>query len=254
MKTQKSKLAWNTFVLATTEYFPDSHDCDVLIMHGAGEADQNRTKSLALALIELNCRVITFDFVGHGLSTGIVSDLTLANRAEQALDVYNHFGLGPKTTLIGFSMSGQTAIDLMYLLNGRVSCLALFAPAIYDKVARKTHFGPNFSELIRKDESWRYSDAWEKLKTFKGKLITFESPNDPVIPTTAIDLLHHSTLHAAQSLRVRVDSAPHTMALWTSQSYVRAQWFADAVLRSARGINKLNSKLARQADIQFEIL
>ena len=254
MKTRTAKIIWHSFTLAATEYLRDDYEYEVLVMHGAGSADQNRTSNLAKALAELNCRVITFDFVGHGLSSGSVSDLTLANRADQALAVYNHFDLGPNTILVGFSMSGQTAIDLITLLNGHVACLALLAPALYDKAAQKAHFGPDFSQVIRKQESWRYSDAWEKLKPFEGKLITFESPKDSVIPVAVIDLVHESAMSTTQSMRVRVSNAPHTMALWTSQDYIRAEWFADAILRCIRDVSELNTELAVQADVQFEML
>ncbi len=254
MKINTSMIPWLSFRLATTEYIPGSINNEVLIMHGAGEADQTRTANLAKALAEHNCRVIAFDFVGHGLSTGNISDLTLANRAEQALAVYNHYGLGRRSILVGFSMSGQTAIDLMSLLDGQVDCIALFAPAIYDKAAQNTHFGPDFSTLLRKEESWRNTDACEKLKIFHGKLLTFESPNDTVIPVTVIDLLHQSAFNTTTELRVRVKNAPHTFAHWTSQSTQRSSWFADSLLRVVNSNTLLDTDLARQADIKFEIV
>ena len=254
MRISTSEIKWQTFRLAVTEYLPEVINHEVLILHGAGEAEQSRTKNLATALTILNCRTITFDFVSHRLSSGALSDLTLKKRSEQALTVYKHFALSSNCILLGFSMSGQTAVDLMTMLDGQVSTLALFAPAFYDKDARTAHFGPDFSSIIRKDESWKRSDAWEKMSKFRGALITFESPLDSIVPDMVIDLLQKSAINATLRLRVRVKNAPHTMALWSSQDPLRAEWFADTIVRAAEGVSKPDIDLAQKIGIELELL
>ena len=254
MQTRTSLVDWQSFQLATTEYIPDTVTREALIMHGAGTANQTHVKNLAVALVDLGCRVVTFDFISHGLSTGSVAGLTLANRAEQARAIYDYFNFGSNSMLIGFSMSGQTAIDVMAQLGEQIACVVLFAPAIYDKAARSAHFGPGFSTVIRREESWRDSDAWDKLREFQGKLITFESPNDTIIPTGVIDLIHSSAMHTDTNLRIRVNNAPHTMGVWMNQDMERARWFANVIIRVLGGYLNPDFTQARTAGVDFEVI
>ncbi len=249
-----SSITWQAFAIAATEYVSDIITHEVLMMHGAGTADQTHATNLSMALANLGCRVVTFDFVSHGLSTGSVTDLTLANRAEQAQFIYEHFNFSGGAILVGFSMGGQTAIDVMAQLGNQIGCLILFAPAIYGKAARSAHFGPDFSAVIRREGSWRRSDAWDKLKEFQGKLITFESPNDTIIPTEVIELIHNSATQSDLSLRVRINNAPHMMGVWMNEDTERAKWFASVITRVAGGIKNLGTTRARIAGVDAEVI
>jgi pimeloyl-ACP methyl ester carboxylesterase len=154
--------------------------------------------------------VVTFDFVGHGLSSGKITEVNLENRQAQALAVIGAYKLTPHLTVIGFSMSGQTAIDLLQDNLTGVASLILLVPAVYDKSARNAYFGVDseFTKRIRKPASWRRSDAWQKITQFEGRVLVFEAANDIVIPRAIPKKLHDSTQNAAKRLHARVLDSP----------------------------------------------
>src|SRR3954451_13040309 len=98
-------------------------------MHGGGSADSNEP-SLPLAedLAARGFRVLGLDFTGSGESSGEWSELTLDRRRDQAASLIE--GCLPAQApliLVGFSMSGQTAADLVSRFGERVTRLVLYA-------------------------------------------------------------------------------------------------------------------------------
>ncbi len=228
MKIQQYFVNFDHDKIATTEFLVDNPKADVLIMHGAGSADQKRILPLAQQLAEKGHRVITFDFTSHGSSTGKLEELNLERRQKEAEAVANHYSL-TNIIVIGFSMSGQTAIDLLPKLN--IEMLVLFAPAVYDQKARKAAFGHEsaFSKLIRRPNSWENTDAWIKLADFSGKCIIFEGEFDDVIPKDVPPTIYRNLKKTNSKLHIKILGAGHGLAQLIKDEPKKAAWFANIV-------------------------
>lgn len=59
-------------------------DENVIILHGAGQANKQRYYSLAEEIIKQGKGVILFDFSGHRESSGTIAELSLSRRVVQA--------------------------------------------------------------------------------------------------------------------------------------------------------------------------
>lgn len=222
-------LPWKGHEIAATEFLPEDIKTDVVIMHGAGMAGQERFTPLAQALARAGCRTITFDFMSHGLSTGSLGELNLEVRQEQAEFVINKMDIKDEFTLVGFSMSGQTGIDVA---NGReVANLVLFAPAVYDQAARRAHFGQEseFTQLIRRPQSWMDTDAWDKLSRYDGRLAVLQAENDNVIPADVPKLIFEHADKAQERLHILLRNMPHMLGKLTQDDPEAAAWCAQII-------------------------
>lgn len=239
--------------IATRRFIVENPKSNVLILHGAGRADQEKSLSLAKMLADKGYAVTTFDFLSHGRSTGKLSDLNLIKRLEQAETVIKHFQLNQDLIVIGFSMSGQTSIDLIE--TGLVKSLILFAPAVYAKQARNANFGEEseFTRIIRQKDSWMNSDAWEKLRSFKGKCLIFQAEHDTVIPKHVPGLIHSHAEFAQKKQLVTILGADHRLNQWIIDNPNVAQWFAKAIenFENDRPISRQNND-AVSFRIEFE--
>lgn len=85
-----------------------------VLLHGAGRGGKERLVPLLTEFAAHGCHALAFDFSGHGESTGLLRELSLRRRFEQAVSVIDAHvrGDGP-LILVGFSMSGQTVADLV---------------------------------------------------------------------------------------------------------------------------------------------
>ncbi len=182
-----------------------------LVLHGAGKADRRRMYPVCERLARRGFTSWTFDFYGHGDSSVKLSTTTLRDRSEQALVVAQQ--IGAPLGIISFSMGGQTAVDLLqYDLDIRQ--LVLFAPAAYDVAAEVEKFGPEFSAVIRRPNSWRSSASFLRLESFVGGLTLVWGTEDKVIPRDLVDLLHGSALRAKSREAIILEGAPHTLSGW----------------------------------------
>jgi uncharacterized protein len=203
---------------------------NVVILHGAGESSLVRSRCLASALVDRGAAVTAFDFPGHGRSSGTMAESSLEIRSEVAYRVIESYAHDRPLWLIGFSMGADTSGRLlMRLPRDSVVGLALFAPAIYDEAAGGVHFGPQFSTAIRRLDSWRDSPISDQLRAYQGRLITFESMHDEVIPEGVVPLIHAAAAQANSKHRLQLLDAPHTIAAWMSEEPERCVWFADAL-------------------------
>src|SRR5437868_2821350 len=93
-------IPWKRLKLYTWQVGPSSSKLPtVVLLHGAGTSSSERFEGMSNALATAGYRVITMDFAGHGKSSGILSESSLAQRADQALRVINEW-LGPSEPLI----------------------------------------------------------------------------------------------------------------------------------------------------------
>lgn len=186
-----------------------------VILHGAGTARKERTLPLARDLASEGLDVVSFDFSGHGGSSGSLEQLSLERRHRQAAQVIDEL-VAPdhRLTLIGFSMSGQTVGDLLRTYSGRVDRIALCSPAVYSKESWSLMFSDGFTQAIRQPDAWRDSEALDAFARFSGRAVLAVPGEDVVIPGEV-------TFAIEQALQVRSDlvclwfgDATHQLGLW----------------------------------------
>jgi pimeloyl-ACP methyl ester carboxylesterase len=72
-----------------------------------------------------------------------------------------------------------------------------------------TPFGPNFSRLIRRPNSWQDSDAWDTIGRFTGRLLIVTAELDNVIPPAVPPKLLSSATRAATKKLITIPGCPH---------------------------------------------
>ena len=152
----------------------------VLVLHGAGNACISRWHGLMLFLAERDVACTGFDFVGHGETGGVLIGSSLASRVRQAWAVAVAMERMP-SVLFGSSMGAYVAIRAVERLPN-VSRLILVVPGVYDPAAYEAPFGPEFSAIIRRPDSWANSDAFDRLAEFSGETLIVAAEEDRVIP------------------------------------------------------------------------
>ncbi|MFJ2648598.1 alpha/beta hydrolase [Streptomyces sp. NPDC087420] len=218
----------------TTPVDPSASRATVVLLHGAGTSEHRRMDALAGDLAARGRTVVTFDFSGHGGSSGSLGELSLRRRLRQARAVIDaHAPPGDGLVLVGFSMSGQTVADLAAHYGPRVTALGLCAPAVYARRAWEVPFADGFTGVIRTPESWRDSAALDTFRTFTGRAVLLVPAHDTVIPPAV-------TGAVAQALATRADfthlvhaGADHKLGLWLRENPEERGEFADAILRPA---------------------
>jgi len=192
-----------------------SSKCAMLCLHGGGIAGRKGLEPIRTALEQKGISTCAFDFMGQGDTGGDLKKSSLKKRTEQALAIIASLNLAPPVSLLASSMGGYTAIKIASMIQ--VDRLILLAPAVYDVDAYDKPFGSEFSTIIRKPSSWRNSDAWELLKTFKGDLLIFEAQLDDVIPHEIIERIYNSAIQARSREIVTVQNATHPLTSWLAQ-------------------------------------
>ena len=91
-------------------------------------------------------------------------------------------------------MGAYTAVKLIERYP--VENLVFLVPAMYSVEAYPVAFNDGFTQIIRKPNSWEYSDAWELLADFKGKLFIVAAEFDRVIPYGVIEKIYASAIRA----------------------------------------------------------
>jgi len=191
--------------------------CSVLVLHGAGTSNRERFKRLRTGLHAEGLPTCSFDFIGHGETGGELGRSTLKERTLQASRVIDTCLTEP-LILIGASMSGYTAVKLTRLHE--VETLILVVPAMYTPEAYEVPFNGGFSEIIRSHRSWERSDAWEILRSFRGKLLVVAAEHDSVIPREVVERILQSGSKAQFRALYIVPGASH-MALLASEKEFR---------------------------------
>ena len=181
--------------------------CDVLILHGAGQSNRGRFESLRLALLEQGIGSGAFDFIGHGETAGELIGSSLAEREALVKEVIESQQWQPKM-VIGSSMSGYTTIKLSQYVS--FEHMVLRVPGIYTPEAYNVPFGPAFSEVIRRPNSWQQSDAFEILSQYTGSVLILAAENDSVIPLALVEALYKSCKSAATCRLDVVPKATHS--------------------------------------------
>lgn len=194
-------------VILKGDFHPAASSRHMLLLHGAGVSSRATASRSGLrpALQQRGIATTSFDCIGHGDTGGVLSVSSLHSRTRQAEAVIAARKLldppaGP-LVICGASMGAYNAIRLTQ--TQQVAGLVLIVPGVYTPTAYDLPFGPQFSEVIRRDRSWAGSDAWEILKQFKGDLLVIAAERDAVIPLEIPERLVLSA-RQARSRRLRV--------------------------------------------------
>jgi len=187
----------------------------LLSLHGGGPAGKEKIHYLTSHLTKHGFSSVCFDFSGHGKSSGRIKNSSLRKRVFEALQVYRHTGLISPITLIGSSMGGSIALELLPLIP--VYNLILFCPALYAGEAFNIPFGSGFTEIIRKKNSYERADVLENLKTFKGNILLFTAEYDKIIPERVIDLYWNNTDNVSKKMHVNLKETPHAVHSWAER-------------------------------------
>ncbi|MGG2464088.1 alpha/beta hydrolase [Streptomyces sp. RGM 3693] len=212
-----------------------------VLLHGAGTSSTERLLPLVREFVAHGCRGIAFDFSGHGESTGMLSELSLRRRFEQAVAVIDGYaGTDGPLVLVGFSMSGQTVADLVRHYGDRVVALGLCAPAVYSAEAWDVPFGEGnglFSGIIRRPDSWREAPALQVLRAYEGRAVLAVPGTDMVIPPAVTEAVQDALASRAQYTRFDIPDAEHQLGLWFREHGDDRRKFVEAVLTGldARG-------------------
>ncbi len=187
---------------------------DVFMMHGAGESDQTRLKVLADLFLKHGFSPLTFDFVGHGKSSGVLSQSSLQERFELADFLINHFIIaksGYPKIILGFSMSRQTAIQLLQKYP-EVEKVVLCSPAIYSDQVWNLPFDSGFTEQIKKPYSFMNSTKSQQiLSDYTGKVVLVVPDVDKVISPQIADLIEKNSKNFK---KIVVTGGEYQLAKW----------------------------------------
>ncbi len=203
MKLEKFEVNFNGHFLKGDKV---GESCETIFLHGAGQSSRKRFEKLRKNLNKKGFSSIGFDFIGHGETGGEMTDTSLNIRTKQALSVIDEHS--PQIlNLIGSSMSAYTAIKLTEMIS--VKNLVLMVPGVYTPKAYTVNFGSSFSRIIRLENSWHDSDAFDILKKFKGNLLILAAQNDNVIPQELLTMLFDSAINANSKKLHIVQDAEH---------------------------------------------
>lgn len=202
-----------------------------IFLHGAGNSSKERGDALCTEMARRGMRTVAFDFSGWGESTQR-SQGSIQKRVDEATAVVERLLLrsGLPLAILAFSMSGQVAIELLRSLGRDIRCLALFNPAIYDRRAIAVPFGDEFSEIIRRPQSWRNADITSTLGAYRGKTLLVRAEHDDVIPAEVFDLIARAAPANSVSELV-IESAPHQLGAFLNANPSVAARVADAISR-----------------------
>ena len=159
----------------------------ILILYGGGNIPHKQSPhytSIKKTLAENGITSFSFDFRGVG-DNGVPLEKTNINtRIEDAKAAFNVLVSNTESKniyLYGVSMGATVAIEITNQVSTKG--IILIVPAAYSLEARGKNFGPDFSEAIRKPESWKDSPDFENLRKYKARVFLLRAGNDQIIPT-----------------------------------------------------------------------
>ena len=196
----------------------------VLFLHGAGQATKERAEPIVEKIYETGgLSSFTFDFSGHGKSSGTLESSSLQKRVSEARAALTACGFQQPISVCASSMGGHVALELLKYVN--IQSLLLFYPAVYTKDAVDLPFGdPLFSSIIRGEKSWENSNVFNYLHDFTGNLLVVAGQKDNVIPREVIDLIMSNANLTNPKRLIVIEDAPH---LLLSTLYERPSVFED---------------------------
>jgi uncharacterized protein len=206
-RIEREKLA-ATKVLAASGAPPE-----IISFHGTGAAaNRSRIRYALEHLASHGLSSLCFDFSGHGQSTGIIEQATLALRRNEAQAMVELLNLQVPPVLIGTSMGSYIAALLAPAIQPR--SLILFCPAAYSAGLMDLKFDENFTSTARKPRAYINSPAFEALKSYRGKLLIVAAGKDTIIPKEVIRLYEESAPLAEFRETIWLEESDHKIHSW----------------------------------------
>lgn len=202
----------------------------LLAMHGGGQSSRRGVQYLLSSLAEAGVSSASFDFQGHGESTGQVEGSSLRERIAQATAVAAHVAPGRPMSLMATSMGGHIACALIERLDP--PALVLFCPAAYAAQAEDTPFGPRFQSVLRATTDYAMSPAFTALERFEGRLLLVFGSEDAVIPAQVLSQYERRAGRAKSVEVVRLRGAGHKLHEWLPAHEQDRSTVLDALLRT----------------------
>lgn len=183
----------------------------LLLLHGGGKVTSNRARYdlLRKSLFLQGVSSAAFDCIGHGETGGLLEESSLEKRVRETADVIEGLSLAPPLSILGSSMNAYVSLKL--LEKYQVENLILCVPAVYHRDAYKVSFKGGFSEIIRKERSWMETDAWEIVRSFKGKLLIIHAEYDQIIPSEIVPMLYEAAASVKRKKLHLIRKSGHQM-------------------------------------------
>lgn len=215
--------------LRVSRFTPEGRSVEkrVLSLHGAGAAVRQRTFYLADFLTTNGAQFVTFDFSGHGESSGTLEESSLRLRKEQALEVARVALDAKVDVLMGNSMGGFIAVELLASLDPE--SVVLLCPAMYDRRAFDVCFDSTFTTILRAPESFRNNDAAAKLQAYQGRVMLVIGENDKVIPSAVMEIYEEAAGRAAELRSLVIPNAPHVLHVWAAENPIEGAVLIDKI-------------------------
>jgi uncharacterized protein len=202
--------------LAYTHYVPLREPREVaLSLHGAGPAGREQIRYLAEHLTSNGSSLFSFDFSGHGESTGHLTESSLSRRARRTVPALRMMDRRP-TLLIGTSMGGHVASSVLAAADPKF--LLLFCPALYGDESVGLPFDERFTAAIRKPSSFEHSSLKRDLARYRGKSLLVIGEVDRIIPPRVVEIYGEELGKEGQFRLLKLPGAPHNIHGWVNQS------------------------------------
>lgn len=152
-------------------YNQDREEPWVISIHGA-KGDYTKNDLFTLGLRQRGYSVLSMTLSGHSVASGVApEDTSLGNNMREVETFFEYLDPKRKKIVIGYSMGGTSALNLLREHAEEIEKLILFYPGIYDAAGYDKHFGPEFRSVISKPYSYRNNDTVELLRSFPGKVL-----------------------------------------------------------------------------------
>ncbi len=154
----------------------------VISMHGA-KGDYTKNDLFTLGLRDRGYSVLSMTLSGHSVASGVApEDTSLGNNIREAAAFFEYLNPDRKKIVIGYSMGGTSALNLLREHADDIEKLILFYPGIYDAASYDKHFGEPFRSVISQPYSYRNNDTIELLRSFPGKVLLICGEYDGLDP------------------------------------------------------------------------
>lgn len=181
-----------------------------LLLHGAGAGDRRRWLPLRLGLAGFGVGSVAIDFSGHGQSTGRTAG-SLTKRMMEARAALHYLEANAPRVVIGISMSGEIAVRLAAEQLSAGDHLVTIAGAAYDAAAFEVPFGPGFTDILRRRNSWTNSHAFVAIRSFRGTVTVIRAANDEVVPRAIGQRMADSCAQAARVDLIDIPDVTHAI-------------------------------------------
>ncbi|AEI82385.1 hypothetical protein CNE_BB1p09740 (plasmid) [Cupriavidus necator N-1] len=204
-----------------------------LLLHGAGMSTRVRWLPLRTALAQHGVGTVAIDFSGHGDSSSRTEG-SLEKRFDEALLALEHIDADGPRVVVGISMSGEIAVRLAVDKATHISGVVTIVGAAYDPAAYQIPFGPEFTRILRSHESWRKSEVFSAIQSFRGRIAVIQAGNDEVVPgMIGSDLIRNASCAEHAELLV-LPGVSHALANALDDNPKMTQDVARAIARTIR--------------------